>query len=176
MSAQEWARRKIWKLQNLPRSRRRPPNGAGAAPTKRETAFRALPAATTSPEAPPARLDVVARKARSAEASKASRLLGLKIRGLADPPTSQEGAIVMLRAIENVARHEPGEDAAYIKKVAARLGYRLKRRDPDKRDVLELRGLWSHAMRLEREPYHFLADALSNLIAWYEERGLPRKM
>jgi hypothetical protein len=76
----------------------------------------------------------------------------------------------MLRAIENVARHEPGEDAAYIKKVAARLGYRLKRRDPDKRDVLELRGLWPRAMRLEREPYHFLAAALPNLVAWYKRK------
>lgn len=172
LSAQDWARRTIWKLQNLSRSRSRSSNDAGPAATEHRKgsppAFESV--ATPAPGA--AAADVAARKARAAAANKSSRLSGLIIRGLAGRPTSRERAVAMLRAIENVARHEPGADAEHIRKTAARLGHRLKRHDPDKQDVLELRGLLPCAMQLDREQYHFLATALPNLIAWCEAAPL----
>lgn len=172
VSAQLRARRTLWKLQHRPLSRRgesaEPPvcHALGAVPETDSRILRPEANQQNLPDTPAAQ--AAARKARTAAAIKSGRLLGLRIRGLADRPASRERAIAMLRAIENIARREPGAAAEHIRKTAAGLGRGLKRSNPGKEELRALKGLMSYAMELPREQYHFLADALPNLLAWYE--------
>jgi hypothetical protein len=172
ISPQLRARRTLWKLMHRPLSRRKAP---GEPPARQVPAPvpEAVPAVSTLPADPHELPDALAaqaaaRKARTAAAIKSGRLLGLRIRGLAGRPASRERAIAMLRAIENIARREPGPAAEHIRKTAGELGRTLKRDDPGKQDLRKLKGLMAYAVQLEREPYHFLAAALPNLLAWYE--------